>query len=138
MRHRFSPNGVISLGMIRLENYTTRLGYFILMKCPKEAFHEFNAVCRNVLAGQLDDLCAGDCTRLAEMVNVPAVAIRRCRLQGYDLTTKDGGVVPSWQAFAVLILAKAEGLLPSVSTSRKERAMTIRADDMHSLRCIPA
>jgi hypothetical protein len=56
MRHRFSPNGVISLGMIRLENYTTRLGYFILMKCPKEAFHEFNAVCTNVLAAQLDDL----------------------------------------------------------------------------------
>jgi hypothetical protein len=138
MRHRFSPNGVISLGMIRLENYTTRLGYFILMKCPKEAFHEFNAVCRNVLAGQLDDLCAGDCTRLAEMVNVPAAAIRRCRLQGYDLTTKDGGVVPSWQAFAVLILAKAEGLIPSVSALRKERAMAIRADDMHSLRCIRA
>jgi hypothetical protein len=88
MRHRFSPNGVISLGMIRLENYTTRLGYFILLKCPKEAFHEFNAVCRNVLAGQLDDLCAGDCTRLAEMVNVPAAAIRRCRLQGYDLTNQ--------------------------------------------------
>ncbi len=124
--------------MIRLANYTTKLGFLIRMNCHEESYKEFVRVCKNILGICLDDLFSDDCNRLAEMVPSPVAAIRMCRLHGYDLSAKNNDVVPSWQAFAILILAKAEGLIPSATTLRRERKLAIRADDLLRARSMHA
>jgi hypothetical protein len=115
--------------MIRFGNYTEKLGRLNKTGLYDEAYAEFTSVCLNVLGVYLHDLFDEDFERLGEMVPNPAQAVRLCRAYGFDLRTNDGTrVVPGWHAFAILILAKAEGLIPTIPTLRRERRLAIHAE----------
>jgi hypothetical protein len=117
--------------MIRLDNYTEELGRLSKTGLYEEIYAEFTSVCLKVLGVYLHELFDEDCKRLGEMVPNPAQAIRLCRAYGFDLSTNDGTpAVPGWHAFAILILAKAEGLIPTIPTLRRERRLAIHAEQL--------
>jgi hypothetical protein len=117
--------------MIRFSNYTEKLGRLKKTGLYDEAYAEFTSICQRVLGVYLHDLFDEDCVRLGEMVPNPAQAIRLCRAYGFDLSTNDGTrAVPGWHAFAILILAKAEGLIPTIPTLRRERRLAIYAEQL--------
>lgn len=117
--------------MIRLDDYTEKLGHLNDAGLYDEAYAEFTCICMKILGVYLHDLFNEDCKRLGEMVPDSAKAIRLCRAHGFDLSTDDSGAaVPAWQAFAILILANAEGLIPSIRTLRRERRLAIHAEQM--------
>ncbi len=121
--------------MIRLDDYTEKLGRLNNWGLYDEAYAEFNSVCMKILGVYLHDLFDEDCERLGEMVPDCAKAIRVCRAHGYDLSAHDStGGVPGWRAFAVLILAKAEGLVPTIPTLRRERRLAIHAEQLIRVR----
>jgi len=124
-----------SHNMIRFHEYTEKLGRLNNSGLYDEAYAEFTSVCMKILGIYLHDLFYEDYERLGEMVPNPAAAIRVCRAHGYDLTAYDTtGGVPGWQAFAILILAKAEGLVPTVATLRRERRLAIHAQQLVRVR----
>ena len=123
-----------SRNMIRMDNYTEKLGRLNKSGLHDEAYAEFTSICMKVLGVYLHDLFDEDCERLCEMVPDAAQAIRVCRTHGYDLSAHDTGAVPGWQAFAILILAKAEGLIPTLPTLRRERWLAIHAEQLVRVR----
>ena len=117
--------------MIRFDHYTGKLGRLKETGLYDEIYAEFTSVCTKVLGIYLHDLFDEDCERLGEMVPDAARAIRLCRAYGFDLSTNDGThAVPGWHAFAILILAKAEGLIPTIPTLRRERRLAIHAEQL--------
>jgi hypothetical protein len=117
--------------MIRLDDYTAKLGHLNKSGLYDEAYAEFTVICTKVLGIYLHDLFNEDCERLGEMVPDCAQALRICRAHGFDLSSRGNeGIVPGWRAFAILILAIAEGLIPSIPTLRRERRLAILAEEL--------
>jgi|ERR1700730_4946312 hypothetical protein len=121
--------------MIRLKDYAIELDRLTRLGRFEDAQAEFDGICQAVFGACLDDLFSDECERLGEMVNAPGAAIFLCRVYGFDLSSSGKEAVPGWRGFALLILAKAEGLIPTARTLRRERRLAIHAEnllDVHS------
>lgn len=121
--------------MIKLKDYVTELDRLTRLGRFEDAHAEFDGICQTILGACLSDLFSDECERLGEMVNSPGAAIFLCRIYGFDLSCSGKEAVPGWRGFALLILAKAEGLIPKAQTLLRERRLAIRAEnllDVHS------
>jgi hypothetical protein len=114
--------------MIRVAKYTERLDNLTARGRLDEADNEFEKVAVELLGITYADLFASDAQRLQQMLS-ESDGIAACRKLGYDLIISGTVPVACWEGFAILIMAKCEGIIPNDPTERARRRLAIEAAD---------
>ena len=116
--------------MIRLATYTKELDRLAALELDDEADREFDRVCDEVLGIDFGDLFDADVKRIDPQVPSAGIATGVCRALGYDIAISNTETVMHWYGFAVLIVAKSEGIVPADPALRAQRRLAIAADDL--------
>jgi hypothetical protein len=115
--------------MIKIADYTEKLDRLNNFGRDDDAQREFDRICEQLFGATLDDITDEDYARfdrfegdLSKKLNIPY-----CRSLGYDLIIRDRVRVLEWEDFAVMIIAKDEGLLPKTPEERAKRRLEAEA-----------
>jgi hypothetical protein len=116
--------------LIKVADYTEKLDRLNNIgsdSADDEADAEFDRICEELFDATVADIIQADLDRLEAKVTDPKATITYCRSLGYDLIIRDQVPVVDWEDFAIMIMAKAEGLLPKTPEERAERRLEAEA-----------
>lgn len=115
--------------MIKIADYTEKLDRLNSFGRDSEAQREFERICEHLFGATLADITDEDYSRMTDFRGDLHEKLNTdyCRSLGYDLIIKDRVRVPDWEDFAVMVIAKHEGLLPKSPEERAARRLESEA-----------
>lgn len=116
--------------MIKITDYTQKLDRLNAMEGSEDDIDaEFERVCEELFGATLDDISDDEFERINQVFMTQDEWVKYCRSQGYDLTYNGYAPVPHWESFALMVMARAEGLLPATPAERMERRLAAEAGE---------